>query len=398
MRSHFLRMTITVLVLAAAGAVAGQSAVSVKERLGVILKRQHEAHERFNNDWKGKTPEAQKAAVERYLAETDRNTQEALELAQANPTVPAAVEALEFVIMAARAGPGDHSYRAIEILRHGHVRDPGMGRICGRIFYFVHAPVAEALIRSVLKEHPNRGDRGQACHTLATYLMLQAKMVRRIREQPAMIDAYVRERHKAATAQFVKEADPDALDRQAEALLERVVAEFADVLDWYQKRPLGAIAEGELFALRHLAVGKMAPEVVGRDHEWKLFALGEYRGKVVVLTFSGNWCGPCVGMYPQERELAARHAGKPFALLSVNTDASVDTLRKSIAKGEITWRCWWDGGMTGPITTQWGIVSFPSIFVLDRAGVIRFKDVWGEDLDRAVTSLLNEAASKTPAH
>jgi len=29
--------------------------------------------------------------------------------------------------------------------------------------------------------------------------------------------------------------------------------------------------------------------------------------------------------------------------------------------------------------------------------VIRFKDVWGEDLDRAVTSLLNEAASKTPA-
>ncbi len=67
---------------------------------------------------------------------------------------------------------------------------------------------------------------------------------------------------------------------------------------------------------------RMAPEVVGRDHEGKLFALAEYRGKVVVLTFSGNWCGPCVGMYPQERELVARHASKPFALVSVHTDAS----------------------------------------------------------------------------
>ncbi|MGA2699812.1 MAG: TlpA disulfide reductase family protein [Isosphaeraceae bacterium] len=397
MRSHFLRMTTTVLVLAVAGAVAGQSAVSVKERLGVIMKRQHAARERFSNDLKGKTPEVQKAGVERYAAETDKNTEEALGLAQANPTEPADVEALEFVIRAARAGPGDHSYRAMEILLHGHVRDPGMGQICGRIFYFVHEPVAEALIRSVLKEHPNRSDRARACHALASYLMYQAKMIRRIREKPATIDEYVHERHKAATARFVKEADPNALDRQAEALLERVVAEFADVPDWYDKRPLGAIAEGELFAVRHLSVGKLAPEVVGRDHEGKLFALAEYRGKVVVLTFSGNWCGPCAGMYPQERELAARHAGKPFTLLSVNTDASLDTLRESIAKGQITWRCWWDGGMTGPITTRWGIRLFPSIFVLDRTGVIRFKDLRGDELDRAVTSLLDEAAVKTPA-
>ncbi len=102
-------------------------------------------------------------------------------------------------------------------------------------------------------------------------------------------------------------------------------------------------------------------------------------------------------MYPQERELAARHARQPFALVSVNTDPSVDSLRQSIARGEITWRCWWDGGMTGPITTRWGILSFPSIFVLDRAGVIRFKDVRGDELDRAVTSLLDEAAGKNPA-
>ena len=48
--------------------------------------------------------------------------------------------------------------------------------------------------------------------------------------------------HKAAFQRFVKEADPEALDRQSEALLERVVVrEFADVEHWYDKRRLGAV-------------------------------------------------------------------------------------------------------------------------------------------------------------
>ena len=126
------------------------------------------------------------------------------------------------------------------------------------------------------------------------------------------------------------------------------------------------------------------------------FALSDYRGKVVVLTFSGNWCGPCVGMYPQERAVVSRMKGKPFALVSVSTDADVKTLKQSIASGEITWRCWWDGGTTGPITTRWGIQVFPSIFVLDRSGVIRYKDVRGDDLDKAIASLLDETPAGIP--
>ncbi len=392
MRAPLLTM-ILVFVAAASNALAAGTPAPPSEQLAAIMKRQHEARVRFNKDLKGATSEGQKAASERYLSETQRNTEEALRLAEANPGSPLAVQILQFVIVVAGRGPGDQSYRAMELLR-GHERDVGMGEICGRIFHFGHFPAAEELICAVLERHPNRSDRGQACHQLAMYKLLQAEMVRRIREQPAVIDLYVHEQHKAATARFVTEADPDSLDRQAGALLERVVAEFADVPHWYDKRPLGAIALGQLTALRHLKVGMIAPEIVGRDHENKLFSLAEYRGKVVVLTFSGNWCGPCVSMYPLERELAARHASQPFALLSVNTDASLDTLRQSIARGEITWRSWWDEGMTGPIMTQWGIHMLPSIFVLDRSGVIRFKDLRGDDLERAITMLLNEAVSK----
>ena len=157
-----------------------------------------------------------------------------------------------------------------------------------------------------------------------------------------------------------------------------------------EPRTLGVIASGELFAQRSLGVGKIAPEIEGTDHEGKGFKLSEFRGKVVVVTFSGNWCGPCRGMYPQERELLQKLKDKAFSMVSVNTDDDVASLKKSVISGDITWRCWWDGGTDGPITTRWGISAFPSIFVLDPSGVIRFKDVRGEDLDRAVATLLSE--------
>ncbi len=382
-----------VLALAAASEASGPAG-GLKPRLEEIVKAQAEARDRYAKALQGKaTAEARRSATERYLAEVRENTREILELVRAHPHDPSVVPALHFVIETARAGPGDESYRAMELLR-GHVRDPGMGSLCGQLFYFVHAPAAESLLRAVMEVHPNREDRGQACYWLATYLRLQAEMVRKVRANPAQLERYVHERHRQATERFVRTANPEALERESERLLERVVAEFADLKRGYDGNPLGPVAEGELFAARELVVGKVAPDITGKDHEGTTFSLSEYRGKVVVLTFSGNWCGACVGMYPQGRQLVARLKGRPFALVSVNTDASVETLAESIASGAITWRCWWDGGTNGPITTRWGVVSFPTIFVLDRAGVIRFRDVRGIELERAIESLLAEATAR----
>jgi thiol-disulfide isomerase/thioredoxin len=184
-------------------------------------------------------------------------------------------------------------------------------------------------------------------------------------------------------------------------LFGRAAAEFGDVVYRHfpnpppagQDQTVAELALRELNKLRHLSVGQPALEIDGQDAEGDRFKLSDYRGKVVVLTFSGNWCGPCRGMYPEERKLVERLRGEPFALLSVNTDEDRQTLRKSIKEGEITWRCWWDGGTDGPIRKSWGIDSFPTVLVLDKEGVIRFKGVRGERLDKAVEALLKPAKS-----
>jgi len=98
-------------------------------------------------------------------------------------------------------------------------------------------------------------------------------------------------------------------------------------------------------------------------------------------------------MFPHERSLVKQLADKPFALIGVNSDEDLEELRVAIKKKNVTWRSFWGGenGTSGPIAIKWGVSSWPAIYVIDAKGVIRFKNVRGDDLDDAITKLLAEA-------
>ena len=90
-----------------------------------------------------------------------------------------------------------------------------------------------------------------------------------------------------------------------------------------------------------------------------------------------------------------RLAGKPFALVGVNSDSDREQLKETLVEQQITWRSWWDqGSVNGPIQTQWHVTLRPTIYVLDGDGVIRFKDVTDKALDEAVDKLIAELKSK----
>jgi hypothetical protein len=97
-------------------------------------------------------------------------------------------------------------------------------------------------------------------------------------------------------------------------------------------------------------------------------------------------------MYPHERSLVKRLADKPFALLGINSDINKEELKKVMEKEEITWRSFWNGpeGTNGPIAKKWNVHGWPTIYVLDHKGVIRYKNVRGEKMDEAVDKLLKE--------
>ena len=91
-----------------------------------------------------------------------------------------------------------------------------------------------------------------------------------------------------------------------------------------------------------------------------------------------------------------RLAGSPFALLGINSDRDRDALKEVMKTENITWRSWWDGGSTGgPIASAWNVRGWPTIYVLDGQGKIRYKNVRGEAMDKAVDTLLAELGNES---
>jgi hypothetical protein len=96
-------------------------------------------------------------------------------------------------------------------------------------------------------------------------------------------------------------------------------------------------------------------------------------------------------MYPHERSLVKRLADQPFALLGINSDQDREKLKQTLKDENITWRSFWNGGSTrGPISSRWNVSGWPTIYVLDHKGTIRYKNVRGEAMDRTVDALLAE--------
>ena len=100
-------------------------------------------------------------------------------------------------------------------------------------------------------------------------------------------------------------------------------------------------------------------------------------------------------MYPHERSLVKRLESEPFALIGINSDQDREALKQTLVDEKITWRSFWNGGSTdGPISKRWNVTSWPTVYVLDGEGRIRFKNVRGEKLDAAVDELLAEMKSR----
>jgi len=66
--------------------------------------------------------------------------------------------------------------------------------------------------------------------------------------------------------------------------------------------------------------------------------------------------------------------------------AAVDTAK-------ITWRSFWNGkgGPGGPIALAWNARGWPTVYLIDHAGAIRYKGLRGRGLDEPLEKLVTEA-------
>jgi cytochrome oxidase Cu insertion factor (SCO1/SenC/PrrC family) len=82
--------------------------------------------------------------------------------------------------------------------------------------------------------------------------------------------------------------------------------------------------------------------------------------------------------------------GKPFVLLGIHADDNTAKAKAAAEKHEMNWASFQDA-REGPISKTYNIHGWPSIYVLDRNGVIRYRGLYHRsEIAAAVDELLQE--------
>jgi len=183
-------------------------------------------------------------------------------IAKAAPRSKDAEMALMWI--ATRGRGADASVEAVEVLLRDHIESDGLAELPSALGSS-GSPKTEELLKALETRSPHKTVKGRA-------LYARAERRKGLLEGDAHVEG----------------VGPAANQKELESLLEQVAEKYADV-EAYEGVTLGDRARGDLFETRFLAIGKVAPEITGKDADGKDLKLSDFKGKVVVLDFWGNW-------------------------------------------------------------------------------------------------------------
>lgn len=194
--------------------------------------------------------------------------------------------ALKWLLMNSRGE--DTKASDVALLERHHFERPEMVDILSPLQY-ASDPHSAALLERLAEKSPHRTVRGRAWMARADAVKESVSMSTYARELTAgkERDEFVESVGQAEFDRLVK-LDPRIAEARVMEIYERVSSEYADV-PASRKGTIGDQAKGALFEMRSLVVGKTAPEIAGEDLAGVAFKLSDYRGKVVMLDFWGNW-------------------------------------------------------------------------------------------------------------
>jgi hypothetical protein len=234
-----------------------------------------------------KPADRQKLFQEKY-PDPDKFAPRFLALAEKHPKDPAAVDALVWVVSNSRnQAKGGPREKALQLVRREYLTSDKLAPLCESLAHGFDKESRETL-QAVLDKAPHANVKAAACLARATNLESQARLAGELKKQPDLAKQYEGFLGKETIADIQKQGE-EGLNKEAMKYLERVVKDFPDAKD-ANGRPLAREAKSKIDGILHpVVVDKPAPEIEGEDTDGKAFKLSDYKGKVVLLDFWGNW-------------------------------------------------------------------------------------------------------------
>jgi thiol-disulfide isomerase/thioredoxin len=345
---------------------------SLAEKIQAIQKELQEAQTPLIKEFQAAKTDKDKDAIrEKAMAMMPKYAEKIVAAVNEHPKDQAALPALMQALQMSQGGPvGD---KVADLIATNHADSPMLKQALPSLGSA--GPAGEKLLKTLHEKAADKDTKGVTLYYLAAGKVEAADQPRTGQPLPADKQA--------------------AAFKEAEGILKQVAKDYGDVA-LPREGTIAKAVEKQLFFLNNLTVGKVLPDAEVQDLDGKKVKISDYRGKVAVLDIWATWCGPCVAMIPHSRELVKRmdEAKAPFALISLSADDKKETLTAFIEKTPMPWTQWWNGGAQGGAIEAYKVQFYPTIYVLDDKGVIRFKHVRGDAMDKAVEELLKEVKAK----
>ena len=114
----------------------------------------------------------------------------------------------------------------------------------------------------------------------------------------------------------------------------------------------------------------------------------DLKGKVVLIDFWGEWCGPCKTAIPHLKELYAKHKDEGLVILGIHTKDAADRGKRYVKDNAMVYPIAFDE--RDEVIRQFHVNSYPDYYLVDYRGILRFADLANSEVDRAVAKLLEE--------